>query len=154
MIKEITMPSSGAIKMNATIFSTPAVITDPKPEFATAAPTRPPTRVCEELDGNPHHQVSRFQVIAAIRAAAITVRLITSGSTTPFPIVVATLSGKTVKAIKLKNAAIITAANGDNTLVETTVAIELAESWNPLIKSKTSTSPITTYKKVIKYHFL
>ena len=55
-------------------------------------------------------------------------KLITSGFTTPFPIVVATVSGKIKKAIKLKNAAHHTAANGDNTLVETIVAIELAQS--------------------------
>jgi hypothetical protein len=67
--------------------------------------------------------------------------------------VVATLRGKIRNARKLKIAAIATAANGDSTLVETTVAIELAESWNPLIKSNTKTSPITMYKNVIKRHF-
>jgi len=63
-----------------------------------------------------------------MRAAAITVRLITSGSTTPFPIVVATLSGKTRNAIKLNVAANPTADKGDKTFVDTTVAMELAES--------------------------
>jgi hypothetical protein len=58
----------------------------------------------------------------------MTVRFRTSGFTTPLPIVCATLSGKTVNAIKLKKAAMETAANGDKTLVETTVAIEFAES--------------------------
>ena len=42
--------------------------------------------------------------------------------------VVATLSGNTVNAIKLKKAAIETAASGESTFVETTVAIEFAES--------------------------
>jgi hypothetical protein len=41
---------------------------------------------------------------------------------------VATLRGKTVKAIKLKTAARRTALNGERTFVETIVAIELAES--------------------------
>lgn len=45
--------------------------------------------------------------------------------------------------MKLKKAANKTALKGDNTLVETTVAIELAESWKPLMKSKISTNPIT-----------
>jgi hypothetical protein len=36
-------------------------------------------------------------------------------------------------ATKLKTAAQITACPGVSTLVETTVAIELAASWNPLI---------------------
>jgi hypothetical protein len=111
-----------------TIFITPAKTTVPQPELATAAPTNPPTRVCDELEGRPYHQVSRFHKIAAITAAAITLRLITSGFITPFPIVEATFSGKIKKAIKLKNAAMITAVSGESTLVETTVAIEFAES--------------------------
>jgi hypothetical protein len=85
-------------------------------------------RVCEELDGRPNHQVTRFHIIAAINADAITVRLITSGLITLLPIVCATFKGKMTNAIKLKKAAILTAAIGDNTFVETTVAIELAES--------------------------
>ena len=118
----------GAININETILRTPPVITDPQPELATAAPINPPTSVCDELDGRPHHQVIRFHIIAAIKAAPITLRFITSGSTTPFPIVVATFNGKTRNATKLKNAAIPTAATGDSTFVETMHAIELAES--------------------------
>src|SRR6266536_3981838 len=53
------------------------------------------------------------------------------------PIVFATRVPKIAKATKLKTAAQMTAARGDKTLVETTVAIELAASWNPLVKSKT-----------------
>ena len=36
---------------------------------ASAAPTRPPMRACEDDEGSPNHQVIRFQVIAPIRAA-------------------------------------------------------------------------------------
>jgi hypothetical protein len=46
----------------------------------------------------------------------------------PLPIVLATCRPKKRNAIKLKKAAQITAALGDRTLVETTVAIEFAES--------------------------
>jgi hypothetical protein len=70
----------------------------------------------------------RFHTIAATSAEAITVRFITSGFTTPLPIVSATFNGKTVNAIKLKKAAIMTAATGERTFVETTVAMEFAES--------------------------
>jgi len=94
MIKETTMPSNGAKTMNSAILPTPANITALMPAFANAAPARPPTRVWEELDGNPHHQVRRFQIMAAPSAAATTLRLIISGSTTPLPIVVATFNGK------------------------------------------------------------
>jgi len=146
---DITIPSRGAITIKITILITPPIITELTPELAIAAPTRPPTRVWEELEGKPHHHVNRFQAIAAIRAADITVRLITSGSITPFPIVAATFNGNTRKATKLKVAASKTAEKGDKTLVETTVAIEFAESWNPLMKSKIRTKVITMYKKVI-----
>jgi hypothetical protein len=114
--------------MKAAIFSTPPIIIESGPELARAAPTKPPTSVCDELEGNPHHHVIRFQVMAAIRAAAITVRFTTSGSITPLPIVVATFRGKTVKAMKLKTAARRTALKGERTFVETIVAIEFAES--------------------------
>src|SRR5690606_25478132 len=41
-----------------------------------------------------------------------------------------------------------TACNGDSTLVATTVAMELAVSWNPLMYSKTSAVMITTMTSV------
>ena len=50
----------------------------------------------------------------------------------------ATCTPKARKATKLKNAAHSTASLGDSTRVLTTVAMELAASWNPLVKSKTS----------------
>ena len=128
MRKAITIPSKGAMTMKATIFRTPPITTDLNPELAIAAPTSPPTSVWEELEGRPHHHVRRFQKMAAIRAAAITFRLMTAGFTTPVPIVVATLSGKTTNATKLKIAASKTAEKGDSTFVDTIVAIELAES--------------------------
>jgi hypothetical protein len=77
----------GAIKMKRTIFMSPGKMIEVIPECAIAAPTNPPTRVWEELEGSPHHHVKRFQVIAAISAADITVIFNTSGSTTPLPIV-------------------------------------------------------------------
>jgi hypothetical protein len=54
--------------------------------------------------------------------------LTTPGSTTPLNRVVATLNGKITNAMKLKNAAIETAAIGESTFVETMQAMELAES--------------------------
>jgi len=50
---------------------------------------------------------------------------------------------------KQKNAAMETAAKGDRTLVDTKVAMEFAESWNPVIKSKIRTSTAIIYKTVI-----
>jgi len=128
MKKDIIMPSTGATTIKITILITPEKTTELVPAPAMAAPTIPPTSVCEELDGSPHHQVRRFQIMAAKSAAAITFRFTTPGSIILPLIVVATFSGNTIKAIKLKMAANRTAENGDNTLVDTTVAIELAES--------------------------
>ena len=54
-------------------------------------------------------------------------------STMPDPTVLATAVPNTNAAMKLKNAAHITAWPGDSTRVETTVAIEFAASWKPLM---------------------
>jgi hypothetical protein len=71
------------------------------------------------------------------------------GSIVPFPMVEATFTPKTNAAMKLKKAAHNTAVRGDRTLVETTVAIELAESWKPFMKSKhrATTTTSTTISK-------
>jgi hypothetical protein len=93
-----------------------------------AAPAKPPINVCEELEGMPNHQVIRFHNIAATKPDSITGRVIKL-SCTVLAIVLATpWSLKIKKATKLKKAAHITACKGDNTLVETIVAIELAAS--------------------------
>ena len=46
-----------------------------------AAPAKPPIRVCEEEDGIPFHQVTRFQVIAAITPANIIGKVIYCSTT-------------------------------------------------------------------------
>ena len=55
------------------------------------------------------------------------------GSMIPLPMVCATCSGNTTNAMKLKKAAHTTAWRGVNTRVDTTVAIEFAASWKPLM---------------------
>ena len=67
----------------------------------------------------------------------------------PLPTVAATLSWKMKIATTLKKAANSTACCGLSTPVETTVAIELAASWKPFMKSNASastTSSATTQK--------
>ena len=76
--------------------------------------------------------------MAPTSAARITFGSTTDGSIRPLPIVLATAVPTTKAATKLKNAAQTTATPGESTRVETTVAMELALSWNPLMKSKTS----------------
>ena len=51
----------------------------------------------------------------------------------PAPTVCATAVPNEERRAKLKNAAQTTALPGDSTRVETTVAIELAASWKPLM---------------------
>ena len=108
------------------------------PALAMAAPAYPPIRACEDDDGNPAYHVIRFQLMAPSRLARTTVASTTPMSTSSFPIGLATAVPNTNTAMKLKQPAQTTAAVGDSTRVETTVAIEFAASWNPLLKSKIS----------------
>lgn len=62
----------------------------------------------------------------------------------PLPSVFATAVPTTKSAAKLKNAAQNTAFTGLSTRVPTTVAIEFAESWKPLMKSKANATAMIT----------
>lgn len=103
-------------------------------EAAIAAPTSAPTRAWLELDGRPSHQVIRFQTIAASSAQISNGELIsiTPALISPEAIVAATAVPRNAPII-LVPAANSTAWPGVSTLVATTVAIELAVSWKPLI---------------------
>ena len=72
-------------------------------------------------------------MIAPIRPAKITANVTMLMSTRPEPTVLATAVPKVNAAMKLKNAAQMTALPGESTRVETTVAIEFAASWKPLM---------------------
>jgi hypothetical protein len=74
--------------------------------------------------------------MAPTSAAKMSIGSTTAGFTIPFPMVFATRVSRLKAAMKLKKAAQITAILGVNTLVPTTVAIEFAASWKPLMKSK------------------
>src|SRR5215216_7271066 len=133
------MPNSGDSGMNRMVFSRLPRSNAPKPALATPAPAKPPMRACDEEVGRPSHQVRKFQLTAPMSPAKTTASLTTSGSTV-LPTVLATCVWKTRKAMKLNRAAQRTASRGVSTRVETTVAIELAASWKPLVKSNTSAS--------------
>src|SRR3954468_3461444 len=144
-----TKPSSGDTKMKITVFQMPPAISAPAPLLAMTAPTMPPISACDELLGMPYHQVMTFQVIAPTSAPNTTCVFTTPGSTMPLPTVAATLRWNTAIATRLKKAANTTACVGLSTPVETTVAIELAASWKPFMKSNSSamtTSRITTQR--------
>src|SRR5215216_4648837 len=137
--KPRAIPNSGDRTMNRMVFSRLAALRTLKPALATPAPAKPPMRACDEEVGRPSHQVRKFQLTAPMSPAKTTASLTTSGSTV-LPTVLATCVWKTRKAMKLNRAAQTTAIRGVSTRVETTVAIELAASWKPLVKSNTSAS--------------
>jgi hypothetical protein len=78
--------------------------------------------------------------------ARIMGRVITSGLTIPLAIVAAT-SRETNAPRKLRMAAPKTAKRGDIALVEILVAIALAVSWKPFVKSKNKARITTVIKR-------
>src|SRR6476469_7496726 len=85
-------PTNGDRIIGMTTFShTPdhSTVADP----ASAAPTSPPMRACEDDEGRPFHHVIRFQQIAPIRAAAQMASPVApeGASMMPLPTVLATL---------------------------------------------------------------
>src|SRR5437867_7172432 len=124
--------------MKIAVLVRPATTMDPGPFETSAAPTKPPISACDDEVGSPIHQVKRFQITAANSAARTIAGVTMDGSTVPLAIVLATCTPNTEKATKLKNAAHTTATRGDSTRVLTTVAMALAASWKPLLKSNAS----------------
>ena len=120
----------------------PSASTASKPAAATAEPTTPPISACEELDGRPKYQVTRFQAIAPIRPAKTTVGVTTAESTTSLATVAAT-EIEMKAPTKLSSEATPIATCGRAAPVEIEVATTLAVSWKPLVKSKASAVPTT-----------
>ena len=135
-------PVSGDSTIADVVLMTPAHTTATPPALATPAPIRPPISACELDDGIPPHQVIRFQEIAPIKAPKMTRASTTSAETMPTPTVCATWAPKNRNAMKLKNAAHITAYCGRSTRVDTMVAIELAASCRPFRKSNANATMI------------
>jgi hypothetical protein len=103
----------------------------------------PPNNACEELEGSPSSQVSRFQRMAPTSPAKITTGVIRASATIPPEIVLATSTERKAPA-RLRTPAIVTAALGRSAPVAMEVAIAFAVSWKPFVKSKTSAVTTTT----------
>src|SRR5690606_12585444 len=103
---------------------------------ASAAPIRPPISACEDEDGRPNHHVIRFQVMPPSNAhrSSCERTLTTLGSIRPEAMVLATAVPASAPT-RFIDAASLTACIGESTLVATTVAIEFAVSWKPLMYS-------------------
>jgi hypothetical protein len=134
---DIMIPIIGAKKINkivliivslSTILAQEKSIPLTMSACAIAAPAKPPISVWEEEEGIPYHQVSKFQKIAANKPENITGKVIKSLYTVLLMELATAWSLKIQKATELNKAAHNTAWKGVNTLVETTVAIELAAS--------------------------
>src|SRR5215475_12507465 len=117
-----------------TLLTRPDHCTALEPCIAQVAPTMPPIRACDELDGSPAYHVMTFHRIAPIKAANTTCSVITVESTMPFAIVVATAIERNAPAA-FSTADSNTARRGDIAPVVMAVAIALAVSWNPFVKS-------------------
>src|ERR1700754_5222939 len=103
-------------------------------DAASAAPQRPPTRAWLELDGRPSHQVKRVHSVAPSNP-----QISSCGPTSSTPVLINPAAMVAATAVpqrapaRLVTAASTTACPGVSTLVATTVAIELAVSWKPLM---------------------
>src|ERR1700689_1624190 len=90
---------------------------------------------CDELDGMPSSQVTRFQTIPPDRPAATTVSVTSFVLTSPFAIVAATARERNAPT-RFSTPDRATATLGSSALVAIDVAIALPVSWKPLVKSK------------------
>src|SRR3954470_5621849 len=130
-----TNASTGAISAGTITFpSRPPPTIAEAPSAANAAPTTSPISACDELEGNPNHQVARFHMIAPINPAKTTVGVIASAFTIPFATVAATASDMKAPT-KFRIAANVTATRGGTARVEIAVATTFAVSWKPFVKS-------------------
>src|SRR5450432_2982901 len=126
--KATTKPSVGDKTRGTRTFCTSAChLKADTPACATTAPPSPPISAWEELDGMPHHQVSRFQMHAPSRAASTTVCVTMTGLAKPEAMVLAT-AVPAMAPTKLKQPATMTAVRSGSTPVDTTVAIAFAAS--------------------------
>ena len=83
-------PTSGDSTIASSVLERPPQTAAENPAFAMPAPTRPPIKACELLEGIPSAQVIRFQAMAPTRAPKMTCASTTLGSMIPVPMVLAT----------------------------------------------------------------
>src|SRR4051812_663418 len=126
-----------------TLFSTALRWIASSPPATQVAPIRPPNSACDELEGNPRYQVTRFHKIAPTSPAKMTTGLMSVSSTSPPEIVFATSTDRKAPT-RFRQPATVTATFGRSAPVAIEVAIALAVSWKPLVKSKTSAVNTTT----------
>ena len=141
----------------------PTQLTPENPRPAIAAPIRPPKSACEELDGSPSSQVSMFHRMPPTRPASTMTNSGTPPSTSssgrgaPSSAWILTTALVTVSATctdknaptRLSTADSATAVLGRRAPVAMDVAIALAVSWNPFVKSNASAVATTSTRMTI-----
>jgi hypothetical protein len=149
----ITLPMTPS-----SLLPSPFQLTPAKPSPAMLAPIKPPNRACEELEGRPSSQVSRFQTMPPTRPA----RTISSRAEPPFSsssgpgvpselwilttalVTVSATSTERKAPTRLRMPERATATFGLRARVAMDVAIALAVSWNPFVKSNPSAVTTTS----------
>src|SRR3954451_11238912 len=128
--------TTGASTAGRTIlFSTALKSIASDPPATQVAPIRPPNSACDELDGRPRYHVTRFHRMAPTSPAKMTTGLMSVSSTSPLEMVLATWTDRKAP-VRFRQAAIATAVLGRNAPVAIDVAMALAVSWKPFVKSK------------------
>ncbi len=106
----------------------PSIWMAENPNPINAAPTKPPIRAWDELEGMPNHQVIMFQMIAESKAAIAVGTVTASSLTTSVPMVVATATPNRNGPMKFVSADMERAVRGDMALEAMVVATTLALS--------------------------
>ena len=144
----------------STLPVTPDQLTPAKPSAARPAPIKPPKRACDELEGMPNSQVSRFQRMPPMRPAKMIVRPVDAsmpGSSAPvllsctFSTEVVTVTATSTERnapTRFRTPASSTAVLGFRAPVAIDVAIALPVSWNPLVKSNASAVTISSTRMI------
>jgi hypothetical protein len=132
----------------------PPQLTPAVPMPARPAPISPPKSACDELDGRPSNQVTRFQRMPPTRPAKMIIMAVCGSSPrarspesvwmlSTSLVMVAATSTERKAPTRFRIAESVTAAFGFSAPVAMDVAIAFPVSWNPFVKSKAIAVTIT-----------
>ena len=143
-----TRPATSGAQMAGmtTVETTPFQMTPLVPTAASMAPTMPPMSACDELEGMPSSQVSRFQTMPPTSPANTSSRVTRPASTNPLAMVAATAVDRKAPT-RFSEADRVTATLGLRAPLAMDVAMAFPVSWKPLVKSNAS-AVITTMIRV------
>ena len=144
----------------STFCRTPLQLTPDVPSAARPAPMSPPKSACDELEGMPNSQVSRFHRMPPMRPAKMIVRPVeASMPDTSDPVLESWIFSTEVVTVtatstdrkaptRLRTPARMTAVLGFRAPVAIDVAMALPVSWKPFVKSKASAVAINSTRMI------